>query len=68
MARPLADRPEVSAPDAALVASRRADLARFDDLFDAYWRGRGREARRQDRRRSVGRPLAPALSAGARRE
>jgi hypothetical protein len=24
-----------------LFASRRSELTRFDDLFDAFWRGRG---------------------------
>ncbi len=41
-AGPLAGRPEGSrAGLRALFASRRSDLARFDDLFDAYWRARG---------------------------
>jgi uncharacterized protein len=42
MAGPLAERPEgFRAGLRALFASRRSDLARFDDLFDAYWRARG---------------------------
>src|SRR5271170_2030219 len=42
MAAPLADRPEgLRAAMRALFASRRSDLARFDELFDAYWRARG---------------------------
>ena len=42
MASPLADRPEdLRAGLRALFASRRSDLARFDELFDAYWRARG---------------------------
>ena len=41
MAGPLADRAEgLRAGFKALFASRRSDLARFDDLFDAYWRAR----------------------------
>ena len=42
MAGPLAERPEgFRAGLRALFASRRSDLARFDELFDAYWRARG---------------------------
>jgi uncharacterized protein len=42
MTGPLADRPEgLRAGFKALFASRRSDLARFDELFDAYWRARG---------------------------
>jgi uncharacterized protein len=42
MAGPLADRPEgLRAAMRALFASRRSDLARFDELFDAFWRARG---------------------------
>ena len=41
MAAPLAERPEsFRAGLRALFASRRSDLARFDELFDAYWRAR----------------------------
>jgi uncharacterized protein len=41
IAGPLADRPEsLRAGFKALFASRRPDLARFDELFDAYWRAR----------------------------
>jgi len=39
IAGPLADRPEsLRAGLRALFASRRSDLARFDALFDAFWR------------------------------
>jgi uncharacterized protein with von Willebrand factor type A (vWA) domain len=39
---PLAERPErLRGAMKALFASRRTDLARFDELFDAFWRGRG---------------------------
>ena len=42
IAGPLADRPEgLRAGMRALFASRRSDLARFDELFDAFWRARG---------------------------
>ena len=42
IASPLADRPEgLRAGMRALFASRRSDLARFDELFDAFWRARG---------------------------
>ena len=42
IAGPLADRPEgLRAGLRALFASRRSDLARFDELFDAFWRARG---------------------------
>jgi uncharacterized protein with von Willebrand factor type A (vWA) domain len=42
MAGPLAERPEqFRAGLRALFASRRTDLARFDDLFEAYWRAWG---------------------------
>src|SRR5271168_1033117 len=42
MAGPLAERPEgLRAAMRALFASRRFDLMRFDELFDAFWRGRG---------------------------
>src|SRR5271166_5597624 len=42
MAGPLAERPEsLRAAMRALFASRRSDLARFDELFDAFWRARG---------------------------
>jgi uncharacterized protein with von Willebrand factor type A (vWA) domain len=39
---PLAERPErLRSGMKALFASRHADLGRFDELFDAFWRGRG---------------------------
>ena len=42
MSSPMAERPErLRAAMRALFASRRSDLARFDELFDAFWRGRG---------------------------
>jgi uncharacterized protein with von Willebrand factor type A (vWA) domain len=42
MAGPLADRPEgLRAGLRALFVSRRSELQRFDELFDAFWRGRG---------------------------
>ena len=42
MVSPMAGRPErLRAAMQALFASRRAELARFDELFDAFWRARG---------------------------
>jgi uncharacterized protein len=42
MASPMAERPErLRAAMRSLFASRRTELARFDELFDAFWRGRG---------------------------
>ena len=39
---PLGERPErLRAALKALFSSRHADSARFDELFDAFWRGRG---------------------------
>jgi len=38
----MAERPErLRAAMRALFASRRSEIARFDELFDAFWRGRG---------------------------
>ena len=53
IAAPLAERPEsLRAAMRALFASRRSDFARFDELFDAFWRARGvRQAARIDARR-----------------
>jgi len=42
LATPIADRPEkLRAAFRALFSSRHSDLGRFDELFDAFWRGRG---------------------------
>ena len=42
MSSPMAERPErLRAAMRSLFASRRTELARFDELFDAFWRGRG---------------------------
>src|SRR6185437_1362319 len=42
MSSPMAERPErMRAAIRALFASRRSELTRFDELFDAFWRGRG---------------------------
>jgi uncharacterized protein with von Willebrand factor type A (vWA) domain len=42
LASPLAERPELfRAALKALFCSRQSDLARFDELFQAFWRGRG---------------------------
>src|SRR3984885_8670793 len=42
MSSPMAERPErLRAAMRTLFASRRSELARFDELFDAFWRGRG---------------------------
>jgi len=42
MSSPMAERPErLRAAMRTLFASRRTELARFDELFDAFWRGRG---------------------------
>jgi uncharacterized protein with von Willebrand factor type A (vWA) domain len=42
LASPVADRPEsLRAALGALFCSRQTDLARFDELFAAFWRGRG---------------------------
>ena len=46
LATPLADRPErLRAALKALFASRHSELERFDEMFDAFWRGRGAQAR-----------------------
>jgi uncharacterized protein len=42
IASPLADRPDgLRAALKALFASNRSEYERFDELFDAFWRGRG---------------------------
>jgi uncharacterized protein len=42
MSSPMAERPErLRAAMRTLFASRQTELARFDELFDAFWRGRG---------------------------
>ena len=42
LATPLADRPDaLRAALKALFSSRHGDVARFDELFAAFWRGRG---------------------------
>ena len=42
MSSPMAERPErLRVAMRALLASRRSELARFDELFDAFWRARG---------------------------
>ncbi len=42
LASPVADRPDsLRAAFKALFSSRHSDLARFDELFQAFWRGRG---------------------------
>jgi uncharacterized protein len=42
IASPLADRPEgLRAALKALFASNRSEYERFDEVFDAFWRGRG---------------------------
>ena len=42
MMSPMAERPERLRPAMrTLFASRRTEIARFDELFDAFWRGRG---------------------------
>ena len=42
LASPLADRPErLRAALKALFAASRAETQRFDEIFDAFWRGRG---------------------------
>ena len=42
MSSPMAERPErLRAAMRALLASRPTEIARFDALFDAFWRGRG---------------------------
>jgi uncharacterized protein with von Willebrand factor type A (vWA) domain len=42
LATPLSEKPErLRAAFRALFCSRHAELARFDELFDAFWRGRG---------------------------
>jgi uncharacterized protein len=42
MSSPMAERPErLRAAMRALFASRRTEIARFDELFGAFWRGRG---------------------------
>ncbi len=42
MSSPMAERPErMRAAMRSLFASRRTELARFDEPFDAFWRGRG---------------------------
>ena len=42
MSSPMAERPErLRAAMRTLFASRQTEFARFDELFDAFWRGRG---------------------------
>src|SRR5215831_13967724 len=42
LASPAAQRPSAMKPALrALFAATRSDWERFDDIFDAYWRGRG---------------------------
>src|SRR4029077_13800984 len=42
MSSPMTERPErLRAAMRSLFASRHSELARFDELFDAFWRGRG---------------------------
>jgi uncharacterized protein with von Willebrand factor type A (vWA) domain len=42
VASPMAERPErLRVAMRTLFASRRTEIARFDELFDAFWRGRG---------------------------
>jgi uncharacterized protein with von Willebrand factor type A (vWA) domain len=42
LATPLAERPELlRAALKSLLCSRHSDLGRFDELFEAFWRGRG---------------------------
>src|SRR6202044_3749489 len=42
MSSPMAERPErLRAAMRTLFTSRRMEIARFDELFDAFWRGRG---------------------------
>jgi uncharacterized protein len=68
LASPLADRPErLRGALKTLLASDRAERQRFDDLFDAFWRGRG--VNRAVRMQGVGPKagLSPRLGAGASR-
>ena len=60
---PAADRPDsLRAALKALFCSRQAELARFDELFAAFWRGRGvRQAMRIDRAGRRGAQSAAAL-------
>ena len=51
----------------ALFCSRHSDLARFDELFDAFWRGRGAKRGDADHGAGPGCPLAAAVRGRARR-
>jgi uncharacterized protein with von Willebrand factor type A (vWA) domain len=65
VASPLADRPDrLRGAMKALFASNRSEHERFDDLFDAFWRGRGmkRMARVQASGSAAGR--VPRLTPG----
>ena len=67
IASPLADRPErLRGALKALLSSDRSEFQRFDDLFDAFWRGRGvkRAARVEMTAASAGRSLRPGPASG----
>ena len=77
IASPLADRPErLRAALKALLASNRSEYERFDELFDAFWRGRGVKRAHamvttlgglnRNRRSEAGRP--PGADAGGPQE
>ena len=67
IASPLADRPErLRGALKALLSSDRSEFQRFDDLFDAFWRGRGvkRAVRVDMTAASAGRSLRPGPASG----
>ena len=67
IASPLADRPDrLRGALKALLSSDRSEFQRFDDLFDAFWRGRGvkHAARVEMTGASAGRSLRPGPASG----
>ncbi len=67
IASPLADRPErLRGALKALLSSDRGEFQRFDDLFDAFWRGRGvkRAVRVDMAAAGAGRSLRPGPASG----
>ncbi len=67
IASPLADRPDrLRGALKALLSSDRSEFQRFDDLFDAFWRGRGvkRAARVETAGATAGRSHRPGPASG----
>ena len=68
LATPLAERPELlRAALKSLFCSRHSDLARFDELFQAFWRGTRREDGDAGHRPRPGGALAAQVRGGTGR-